>query len=70
MAKMVLGLKTLVEGVETQEHAEFLASIGCGRQQGYLYGKPQPLVGMLAHIEADARRIEPRKWCYYYDTPA
>ena len=63
-----LGPKTLVEGVETQEHAEFLASIGCGRQQGYLYGKPQPLVGMLAHIEADARRIEPRKWCHYYDT--
>ncbi|WP_303018392.1 EAL domain-containing protein [uncultured Mitsuokella sp.] len=63
-----LGPKTLVEGVKTQEHAEFLASIGCGRQQGYLYGKPQPLVGMLAHIEADARRIEPRKWCHYYDT--
>ena len=63
-----LGIKTLAEGVETQEHAEFLASIGCGRQQGYLYGKPQPLVGTLAHIEADARRTEPRKWCHYYDT--
>ena len=60
-----LGIKTLAEGVETQEHAEFLASIGCGRQQGYYYGKPQPLVGTLAHIEAEGREIEPRKWCHY-----
>ena len=56
-----LGIKTLAEGVETQEHAEFLASIGCGRQQGYYYGKPQPLVGTLAHIEAEGREIELRK---------
>ena len=62
-----LGIKTLAEGVETQEHAEFLASIGCGRQQGYYYGKPQPLVGTLAHIEAEGREIELRKWCHYYD---
>ena len=62
-----LGIKTLAEGVETQKHAEFLASIGCGRQQGYYYGKPQPLVGTLAHIEAEGREIEPRKWCHYYD---
>lgn len=62
-----LGIKTLAEGVETQEHAEFLASIGCGRQQGYYYGKLQPLVGTLAHIEAEGRGIELRKWCHYYD---
>lgn len=35
-----LGMKTLTEGVETQEEADFLKKIGCGRLQGYLFGKP------------------------------
>ena len=38
-----LGIKTLVEGVETKEQRDFLASIGCDMMQGYLFGKPQPL---------------------------
>lgn len=62
-----LGIKTLAEGVETKEHEAFLASIGCGRQQGYFYGKPRPLAGTLAHIEAEGRSIEPRKWFHYND---
>ena len=41
MAKR-LGIQTLAEGVETQEHADFLREIGCEKQQGYLYGKPMP----------------------------
>ena len=35
-----LGMRTLTEGVETKEEAKFLESIGCGRLQGYLFGKP------------------------------
>ena len=35
-----VGMKTLSEGVETKEQAEFLKSISCGRLQGYLFGKP------------------------------
>lgn len=35
-----LGMKTLTEGVETEDEAEFLDKIGCGRLQGYLFGKP------------------------------
>ncbi|WP_298676699.1 EAL domain-containing protein [uncultured Megasphaera sp.] len=66
MAKR-LGIKTLVEGVETKEQADYLASIGCGRQQGYYYGKPQPLAGVLAHMEAEGRTTEPRKWFHFYD---
>ncbi len=55
MAKQ-LGIRTLVEGVETKEHAAFLKSIGCEKQQGYLYSKPltpadlyksvEPVIGM------------------------
>lgn len=35
-----IGMKTLCEGVETMEQAEFLEDASCGRLQGYLYGKP------------------------------
>ena len=41
MAKR-LGIQTLAEGVETREHAEFLRHIGCEKQQGFFYGKPEP----------------------------
>ncbi|WP_303105210.1 EAL domain-containing protein [uncultured Mitsuokella sp.] len=67
MAKR-LGIKTLTEGVETQEQADFLASIGCGRLQGYFFGKPQPLEGSFAHIASQDRGLESRKWHHYYDT--
>lgn len=35
-----IGMKTLSEGVETNEAYDFLRSIGCQRLQGYLFGKP------------------------------
>ena len=38
-----LGINTLTEGVETEEMVEFLAEVGCGRLQGYYYGKPMPV---------------------------
>ena len=37
-----IGMRTLTEGVETEEIAGFLEQIGCERLQGYLFGKPQP----------------------------
>ncbi|MBP3885525.1 MAG: EAL domain-containing protein [Olsenella sp.] len=36
-----LGMKTLAEGVETQEQYDFLRSLGCGRAQGFFFGRPQ-----------------------------
>nr|MCR5775595.1 EAL domain-containing protein [Lachnospiraceae bacterium] len=41
MAKS-LDIGTVCEGVETEEHAEFLKEIGCERMQGWYYGRPQP----------------------------
>ncbi|MEM6266844.1 MAG: GGDEF and EAL domain-containing protein, partial [Pseudomonadota bacterium] len=35
-----LGIRTVAEGVETDEQAQFLASIGCTHAQGYRFGKP------------------------------
>lgn len=37
-----IGIKTLCEGVETAEQADFLKSVNCGRLQGWLIGKPIP----------------------------
>ncbi|WP_461829137.1 EAL domain-containing protein [Aquifex sp.] len=37
-----LGLKTIAEGVETQEQLEILKEIGCDMAQGYYFSKPIP----------------------------
>lgn len=43
MAKC-LNMQTVAEGVETKEQLACLQSLGCDLVQGYLFGKPQPLV--------------------------
>ena len=47
-----LNMMTLSEGVETQEEAEFLESVSCGRLQGYLYGKPLSFDELMNRIKA------------------
>ncbi len=42
MAKS-LGIRTLVEGVETASQRDFLRTAGCDMMQGYLFGKPRPI---------------------------
>jgi len=37
------GMKTVAEGVETQDQLEALKALGCERAQGYLLGRPAPL---------------------------
>ena len=37
-----LRLKTVAEGVETEEHCEFLRRAGCHIAQGYFYARPLP----------------------------
>jgi EAL domain-containing protein (putative c-di-GMP-specific phosphodiesterase class I) len=39
-----LGVHTIAEGVETESQAALLRAAGCEVFQGYLYGKPAPLV--------------------------
>ena len=59
-----LGVRTLSEGVETEEQAEFLEGIGCDMLQGYLFSAPNPLeeVARRAHagvgIPREARSEE------------
>ena len=39
-----LGLQVVAEGVETQDIAEFAVDAGCDLLQGYLYGRPAPIL--------------------------
>jgi len=39
-----LGVHTIAEGVETENQAALLRAAGCDVFQGYLYGRPGPLV--------------------------
>lgn len=49
MAKK-LGIQTLAEGVETEEQADFLKSIGCEMLQGYLFSRPLPIVELQESV--------------------
>ena len=47
-----LGMKSLCEGVETREQAEYLKSIGCERLQGYHFGKAMTMEDAAVKIKA------------------
>lgn len=66
MAKDI-GLKTLAEGVETKEELDYLRDIGCGKIQGYYYGKPQPIEEMFAHLEDIHVTTETREEGLFYE---
>ncbi|SEF64143.1 EAL domain, c-di-GMP-specific phosphodiesterase class I (or its enzymatically inactive variant) [Butyrivibrio sp. Su6] len=66
MAKEI-DIMTLAEGVENQEQVEFLKNIGCGRLQGYYYGKPMPINDFFDHIKESKIEIEKRQWRHFYD---
>ncbi|MBO0661917.1 bifunctional diguanylate cyclase/phosphodiesterase [Jiella sp. CQZ9-1] len=43
-------MKVTTEGVETEEQATFLASLGCDQLQGYFFGKPRPASETTEHF--------------------
>ena len=66
MAKDI-GMRTLAEGVETAEQLEFLKEIGCGRIQGYYYGRPEPIDDVFKHLEEKGIVTEDIEWEEFYD---
>lgn len=57
MAKS-LGMHTLAEGVENKEQYLFLKSIGCGKIQGYYYGRPLPYSNALTDSNTKGLHME------------
>jgi len=56
-----LQIPVLAEGVEREEHIEFLRNEGCLQVQGYLFGKPTPSEGIRSIVSEDAGTEEPPK---------
>ncbi|MBQ6442011.1 MAG: EAL domain-containing protein [Lachnospiraceae bacterium] len=53
-----MGFQTLQEGVETEEHYQFLKAVDCVKAQGYYFGKPQPLAETRAFTEGKGMKWE------------
>ena len=51
-----LGLGSVAEGIETEDQARSMAALGCGRGQGYLFGRPSPAV-VIDALLADGGRL-------------
>ncbi len=55
-----LGLRVVVEGVETEEQEVFLRAIGCRHVQGYRFGRPALLPDLQARFAPDAQETRRR----------
>ena len=53
-----IGNRSLAEGVETREQAEFLKKCGCEKLQGYYFGKPLPFEESLRNCKAKGITVE------------
>ena len=47
-----LEMRTLAEGIETEEQLAFLRNEGCDEGQGYFFARPAPADEMTALLEA------------------
>lgn len=57
-----LGMITVAEGIETQEQAELLVSMGCDVGQGWLFGRPMPAELVTETLARDDPPWRPASW--------
>lgn len=53
-----LGMRTLIEGVETKEQYEYMTKLGCEIVQGYMIGRPMPYNEALENLAKLAIEFE------------
>lgn len=56
-----LGMDTTAEGIETSEQLERVREAGCTQAQGYLLGRPQPLLGAVAFLDRRVPHVRSRE---------
>jgi EAL domain-containing protein (putative c-di-GMP-specific phosphodiesterase class I) len=52
-----MGVRTIAEGIETEEEALTCQQLGCGFGQGFFFGRPQPAGGLMPRKPSDTRRL-------------
>ncbi|SMC81738.1 diguanylate cyclase (GGDEF) domain-containing protein [Fulvimarina manganoxydans] len=66
-----LGLDTVAEGIETQEHLGRVRRAGCRRAQGYLFGRPESAADCATRIALqtlDAASLPPASRVFAHNT--
>ena len=56
LARM-LGIRTVAEGVETEQHLQLVRAAGCDAVQGYLFSRPVPAAELPKVLDACERRL-------------
>ena len=65
-----IGVRTLAEGVETPEQADFLSMAGCSMMQGYHFGRPLPFEETLERSQERGFVVEDVQHKAYYEAAA
>ncbi len=64
-----LGVDTVAEGVESEEEAQMLLSLGCRNGQGYLFGRPVRAQDLQQRIALATDQVEPLDSQMMVDVP-
>ncbi|GIU99105.1 MAG: hypothetical protein KatS3mg014_0721 [Actinomycetota bacterium] len=56
-----LGMRTLAEGIETEDERRLLLELGCELGQGYLFSRPVPAEELLARIRSGELLLAPTR---------
>ncbi len=54
-----LEIKTLAEGIESLEQAQYLAALGCDHLQGFYFSKPLSMVDCLHYLQKSSMQAKP-----------